>query len=153
VWLVALAVIVALDIGVARTVSGFKSRLGRVKTNEEFQAQARITMVAETLAIGALPMANLLAIGLLIEPGGDRRRRFFLGFEAFGATALALFIAGAILFPDELVRPYLGLVIGPFLQTSGTPSTTIRIRILYGLCAAMLVLPQVAFAVVGGILV
>jgi hypothetical protein len=44
----------------------------------------------DILVSGALPMANILAVGFLI--GLQRRSRGFLwGFEAFGSAALALF--------------------------------------------------------------
>jgi hypothetical protein len=44
----------------------------------------------DILVAGALPMANILAVGLLISL--QRRSRGFLwGFEAFGAAALAFF--------------------------------------------------------------
>jgi small basic protein len=44
------------------------------------------------LVFGALPMANVLLVGLLTAPYRPRSRSYLLGFEAFGAIALALYI-------------------------------------------------------------
>src|SRR4051794_21903333 len=69
---------------------------------------------AVLLVLGALPMANVLAVGILIARQRPGSRPFLLGFEAFGAMALALFITVAVagLFfdntlPDMLVIYYL----------------------------------------------
>ena len=101
--------------------------------------------------MGGLPMAHVLAVGLLL---GRRRgsHPFLLGFEAFGATALALYIAGVSLFTEELVRPFLRLVLKhllepirfrPYLNILGFP---------YLIMIATLILPQLAFALIGGLL-
>jgi hypothetical protein len=39
----------------------------------------------EVLGLGALPMANVLAVGLWINLGRRGSRPFLLGFEVFGA--------------------------------------------------------------------
>ena len=44
------------------------------------------------LLVGALPMANVLMVGILIAEQRPRSRPFLLGFEVFGAIALALYI-------------------------------------------------------------
>ena len=51
------------------------------------------------LLLGALPMANVLAVGILIGQRRPGSRPFLLGFEAFGAMALALYIALVSFFP------------------------------------------------------
>jgi hypothetical protein len=97
-------------------------------------------------------MANLLVVGLLV--GNHRRasRRFLLGFEVFGTTALALYIAMAILFTDELDQSYLELVIKPLRKTIGrTGWTTSRLLIAYSILSLWASLPQFAFALIGGI--
>ena len=54
---------------------------------------------AVLFVLGALPMANVLAVGILIAQQRPGSRPFFLGFEAFGAMALALFITVAVASP------------------------------------------------------
>jgi hypothetical protein len=38
-------------------------------------------------------MANVLAVGILVGQQSPRSRPFLLGFEAFGAMALAFYVA------------------------------------------------------------
>jgi hypothetical protein len=63
------------------------------------------------LSSGALPMASILALGLVLlmkQPSGRIGGRHFLaGFEAFGVTALFLYIASARLFFDT-IHQFLG---------------------------------------------
>ena len=51
----------------------------------------------DELLFGALPMANVLVAGLLIGRQRPHSRPFFVGFELFGAIALASYIALALL--------------------------------------------------------
>lgn len=105
------------------------------------------------LGIGAMPMANVLVVGLL---AGRRRRgggTFLIGFEAFGMMALGAYVVSAILFAKELVIPYLRLVSTPFLlyldnleRTSLPP----YLAIYYLILAVLLGLPLLAFALIGG---
>src|SRR4051794_25433481 len=62
----------------------------------------------DILVVGALPMANILAVGFLVVLQ-RRSRGFLLGFEAFGAAALALF-ALDYLFGSPITSPYLNLI-------------------------------------------
>ena len=101
------------------------------------------------LTLGAMPMATVLAIGLLI---GHRRlgsRPFLLGFESFGALALALYVVLASCFPDETVGPYLGLFIDPLVKSIGQ-NRRLFVPIAFPGIAVMLALPQLAFALIGG---
>jgi hypothetical protein len=106
--------------------------------------------VLAALILGALPMANVLVIGLLIGRWRPGSRPFLWGFEAFGAAALAFYIAGMSLFTRELFEPFLEWN-RPLLQSRfylGPASALIK----YFLLGAMLVLPQVAFGMIGGCL-
>ena len=67
----------------------------------------RIPLQRGILGLGALPMANVLAVGLLIGQRRPGTHPFLLGFEAFGAVALALYVAGACLFTEPLLISYL----------------------------------------------
>jgi hypothetical protein len=99
------------------------------------------------LALGALPMANVLTVGLLIGRRRRGGRPFLLGFEAFGAAALVLYLALVSFFAEGSVMPYLYLVLKPLAQTIG-----LHIPVFYAITAVMLGLPQLAFALIGGIL-
>jgi hypothetical protein len=110
------------------------------------------TPAGDFLLVGAVPMANVLAIGMLV---GQRRpgwRPFLLGFVAFGAMALAVFVAGAIFFTDELVMPYLALVLRPMVTIIGQRPPVVLIPIWFSCAVIMLGLPQLAFALLGSFL-
>jgi hypothetical protein len=106
------------------------------------------------LIVGALPMANLLAVCLLIGLRRPEGRRFLWGFGVFGAAALAIYIALASSYPDFFLRPYIlaSLKFLPLLFPR-PPWTTPR-SLGLGLLAIAVVLglPQLAFALLGGIL-
>jgi hypothetical protein len=94
----------------------------------------------EVLLMGTVPMANALVVGLMIGYWSRRSRRFLLGFEAFGVTALSPF-AGICLFP-EMINLHYRLLIKPY----GRSLTMISITVV------VIGLTQLAFALVGGFL-
>jgi hypothetical protein len=110
------------------------------------------TPTGDFLLLGALPMANVLAIGMLVGQRRPGSRPFLLGFVAFGAMALAVFVAGAIFFTDELVMPYLALVLRPMVTIIGQRPPVVLIPIWFSCAVFMLGLPQLAFALLGGFL-
>jgi hypothetical protein len=61
------------------------------------------------LLLGALPMANVLAVGLLIGHRRRGSRRFLSGFVVLGAIASAVYVEVASLFAEELGIPYMML--------------------------------------------
>jgi hypothetical protein len=107
------------------------------------------------LVLGALPMANVLAVGILIGQRHPGSRPFLLGFEAFGAMALALFVAVALasLFLDnyKLIHSYLAPVILP-IESIGQDRPLVFLPIVLFAYVVMLGWPQVAFALIGGFL-
>jgi hypothetical protein len=103
------------------------------------------------LLLGALPMTNVLAVGMLIGQRRPASRPFLLGFEAFGVTALVLFIALAICFPREVVIPYFAPFVAPVERFIG-PGRPFYIPIGGLVVAVVLVGPQMVFALVGGFL-
>jgi hypothetical protein len=111
----------------------------------------------EFLTWGALPMVNILAVGIVI---GHRRREyrpFLLGFEAFGAAALVLYLAyiAVWLFTDYQwpVRPFVVMVLNPLRKLVGYFESPALNAIFYrSVVAVLMSLPQVAFAVIGGFL-
>jgi hypothetical protein len=95
----------------------------------------------ELLLMGSLPMANTLVMGLATGCESRSIRGFLVGFEAFGVTALCLFIGGISLFPD-LINLHYRLLYMPF----GRSLTMILLTVV------MIGLPQLAFALLGGFL-
>ena len=76
----------------------------------------RIRYVTGTfLLVGGLPMASVLAVGMLIRLRQSESRPFVLGFEVFGATALVSYVALAILppTPDGPLPVYLSFFVKP----------------------------------------
>jgi hypothetical protein len=106
------------------------------------------------LVLGALPMANVLAVGILIGQWRPESRPFLLGFEAFGAMALALFVAVAVasLFLDNyrMLTSYLTPVIDPIEKSIGQNRPFVFIPIALFAMVVMLGWPQLVFALIGG---
>lgn len=133
-WIMVAVAIAALDFGAIRAMLG-------------------VGDLENLLVLGALPMANVLAVGLLIAQQRPKSRPFLLGFEAFGAMALALYVFLATIFPlhDSPIMSCLESLIdrlgGFFGQTP-----FVEITIEYPVAVAMLGGPQLAFALLGGFL-
>jgi hypothetical protein len=118
-------------------------------TNEGANANKR-----EVLYIGSIPMANILAVGMLI---GIRRRgcrSFLVGFEVFGAVALAVYITLNSLYCHELVRPYNFRIQNHVFATVRASHIPVFIHVPIFLFSAGVILggPQLAFALLGGLL-
>jgi hypothetical protein len=103
----------------------------------------------DVLGLGALPMANVLVVGILIGQSRRGSRSFLLGFELFGAAALATHVAWANFFTEQSVMPFLHLVLSPLARTIGQNRPVVHIPIFYTVAAVMLGLPQAAFALIG----
>jgi hypothetical protein len=107
------------------------------------------------LLVGALPMANVLLVGILVARQSPRRRPFLLGFEVFGAMATALYIHSATSSPPEVDAPiasYLLLVFDPLNSVIVQYPPFVRGAIAVSVGVLMLVGPQLVFALIGGIL-
>jgi hypothetical protein len=107
------------------------------------------------LLVGALPMANVLLVGILVARQSPRRRPFLLGFEVFGAVAMALYIHSVTSSPPEVDGPivsYLLLVLGPLNSVIVGNRPFVRGAIGVSVGVLMLVGPQLAFALIGGLL-
>jgi hypothetical protein len=117
-------------------------------------ASRKHSHAADFLILGALPMANVLAVGLLIGRRRPNSRLFLLGFEAFGAAPLVLYSA-FVCFSSDFEgpsHPYLSATLGPLIMLveQDYPSLLHPISLI-GI-AAMLGWPQAAFALFGGFL-
>ena len=131
-WLMAFVAIAALNFAAMRALLGFDS------------------VTARLLLVGALPMVNVLAVGILIAQRQPGSRTFLLGFEAFGAMAVVLFIVLATCFPREVVLPYVTPVMVPIESTIGYDRPFVMFPIVGVVAVALLGWPQVAFALAGG---
>ena len=102
-WAMIFVAIAALNFGVIRIWSDFK----RVDIYNETstwilnRSDYHNMLVDDALVTGALPMANVVVVGLLTGLRRRRSRPFLSGFEVFGAMALALYVAGAIFFTEK----------------------------------------------------
>src|SRR6476619_2815620 len=73
----------------------------------------------DVLALGALPMMNDLALGILTSLSSGRTRPFLRGFVAFGAIALVLYVLVWTSYADAWVRYYVFLVLNPLRKVVG----------------------------------
>ena len=133
-WVMVAVAIFAIDFTVMRALLDPPSRL------------------REELLFGALPMANVLGVGLLVAQQRQRSRPFLLGFELFGVIALAGYIALALLFPglSGPIRRYVAIVLDPIIAPMGLSRTLSQTLTIWLVVLFMLGWPQLAFAVLGG---
>lgn len=103
---------------------------------------------------GALPMANILLIAFASRPERLRDCPFRLGFEVFGAMAVLFFMYWSRYSASSSgpIGNYLALLIGPTHRIFGL-ERTFGSLVFIGACGAiMLTWPQLAFALIGGLL-
>ena len=109
-------------------------------------------VMLDTLLYGCLPAANVLVLAALIAYRRPAIRPFVLGFEIFGCAALILYAAVAVLFTEDVLLPYLRLVLQPFADSAGPYLTTTSFLIISALSVVLLGAPQLVVAMVGGAL-
>jgi hypothetical protein len=107
------------------------------------------TPTGDLLLVGAMPMANVLAVGMLIVQRRPGWRPFLLGFEAFGVVVLASFVFLAN-FRHRVLWTHVGPLANNLASTFARYGPFICISIINSATTVILVLPQVAFAVIGG---
>jgi hypothetical protein len=110
----------------------------------------RAVEAAAFLLLGALPMANVLIVGLLIARQRPRSRPFLLGFEAFGLLSLSVYVFLLLIFGQSgPMIWYLELVFNPLTAFfRAYPPLAMEVSV----CILMLVGPQLVFAMIGGFL-
>jgi hypothetical protein len=114
----------------------------------------RPSTVIDLLAVGALPMANILAFGLIVGYRRQGSGSFLVGFETFGAMALTFYVASILSLSDRdsfaytILRGYLWLASDPW--PTGAAPTIPRVMITYLVSPLVVILPQLAFALAGG---
>jgi hypothetical protein len=113
------------------------------------------TEVGTLLLVGALPMANVLVVGLLIAQQRPRSRPFLLGFEAFGVLVLVSYINLTCAVLDSSYEP-IGSYLTPWLELMdkliGRNQPFLFVPIACLGMVVMLGLPQLVFALIGGFL-
>ena len=115
----------------------------------------------EFVLLGALPMANVLGLGLLIAQQRPKSRLFLVGFVTFGAAALALYVALMILLTDpsgssttygDLINWYISLADDPIGAVIVLDRRFLFTLVFVPVVVVMLGWPQLAFALIGGFL-
>jgi hypothetical protein len=132
-WVMVAIAIAALDFGAIRSWLEFNS------------------LAADSLLLGALPMANVLMVGILVGRWRPGSRPFVLGFETFGAMALAVYAALSVYHDAAAVTAYLELYKGSWetIINDLPPFAFTLVRIC--LFVVILIWPQMAFALIGGV--
>jgi hypothetical protein len=108
------------------------------------------------ILLGGLPMANALAIGLLLlrrRFPQQEIRHFLLGFEVAGAIALFLVVTSSAMFPLPLATHLNSVfrVVGHVHTMVGTDMRQpVRDVIEYTLVMAYIAVPQLILALIGG---
>jgi hypothetical protein len=115
------------------------------------------TRILTLIVLGALPMANVLAIGItLLIRGRGQSRPFLMGFDAAGAVALLGWIGYTIARPDQ-VLVYLG-ELEPMMIFAGRitglgQSPAWNTAMIVGFVPALLLVLELILGIAGGLLV
>jgi hypothetical protein len=138
-WIMAIIVIAAVDLAAIRALDG---------TN---------TLMGGLIAVGLMPMAGILVLGIpsLVRgfTGRAKIRPFLAGFEGVGWTVLLVYTVCAILFPEsiagaiDLSAQFLMSLIG--LDTADGPDPAWQLIGLF-VVVLFLLLPQLVAALIGG---
>ncbi len=105
----------------------------------------------DSLVCVALPMANVLSIGLALWLRGPGRRPFLRGFVIVGAIALGAVIADVVS-GTYWVENRAEAILGPLLKGIDGDKTPVLAAIVeFGAPAALILLPQLLIAVLGGL--
>jgi hypothetical protein len=111
------------------------------------------SVTSELMAVGVMPIASVLTIGLMIGYRHPRHRAFLLGFEIFGAMTAVLMILAVSVGTDVVVGPYVFFFIEPVTHVvDPTRDSLIYVPIAYSIAILALGLPQMAVALFGGVL-
>jgi hypothetical protein len=138
-WVMIAVGIIALNFGVIRAVTDLESRF------------------VFLLSVLVLPMANILAVGLLLAFMRPQRREFLRGFELFGLVVL-MCVVGLAMVAEGLVTFYLAPPMALFEATIGPPPPirqnwpTYPYLVAFSFLSVWATWPQLAFAVIGGLL-
>jgi hypothetical protein len=126
--MMAVIVLVAVDCGIIHEMDSF------------MRASATMREFADLAMVGLVPMANVLALGLLALRGSAKHRPFLTGFAVFGFGAWFLTIIVCSVASRE-IHNWIGDSLSVF---RGFPP------LFLVLAGAILVVPQLIVAVLGG---
>ena len=150
-WLMALVALVGLNFAAVRAWESYRS-VGPHSRHTRYieNTYDLIENAYDLMGYGGLPMADVLAVGLLAGVLGDRSRPFILGFMVFGLIALVAFVACAALYPESVIESRILWVLRSLPRGIFGLSPPVRTSILYAIAACLVVLPQFALALLGG---
>jgi hypothetical protein len=134
-WLMVAVAIAAVDIAATRAALSH--------LYDHTRATALLSLM------GVLPMANVLAVGMLLAYTRPTSRPLLLGFEIFGALALAVYIV-LVTFQRQALILYIYYFDGPILFARYIPSV-VEFSIEFSVALVILTLPQVALAFIAGL--
>ena len=106
------------------------------------------------MGLGCLPMANILAAGLLVGICHSRSRLFLIGFQAFGAVSMIFYSSAILALRPTTLQWLVWLYLEPAYAMLPSSPARSNIDVILGCCffALWTTLPQVAFALIGGLL-
>jgi hypothetical protein len=148
-WLMALVALVALNFAAVRAWLSYRVGHG---VGADGRQMTYVENTYDLMGYGGLPMADVLAVGLLAGIIGVRWRPFILGFMVFGLIALVAFVACAALYTEGVIQPRILWVLRSLPRDIYGLSPAVRTPILYAIAACLVVLPQLALAMLGGFL-
>jgi hypothetical protein len=131
-WIMAIIALAAINLAVLRA------------------AQDHYNQTIELLLAGALPMVDVLTIGILAGYKRHDRRSFLLGFLLFGGLAASFYFFLVLRFSEEVVLPYVQFFLKPVWEMFREKPTPAFLLIAYPMGIVLLVWPQLAFALLGG---
>ena len=156
IWAMAFVAFAALNFGAIRAMSDVRRELYRAQTMEQFNRAMDAHKTVDILQYGALPMANILTLGLLVGCLRRGSRRFVWGFETFGVLVLILFVIIACFRVNDLTelfaKSFAKLVTPLVRRPNGSNFPMMDWMIIYSTAIVWLVLPQITIAVAGGFL-
>jgi hypothetical protein len=147
--LMGLVAFTALNFGAIQAWSHLRLRHGLGPDGRQVH---NINNTFDLLGCGSLPMVDILVVVIVIGRFLPRSRRFVLGFEAFGITALVVFVVSVTLYTEEIIQPGILWVLRSLPRSLYRLNPTIRSSIFYSIAATLVIVPQVTFAIVGGMI-
>jgi hypothetical protein len=120
--------------------------------------QTRSGMVLPFVLVvwGALPMTNLLTIGLAVRLGNSPRRPFLLGFLACGSLAVGASVTLFVFKDQWVVDRLITLLVSVWPttdpETNPRASLLVWATLLHGVGAVLFLASQLMFALSGGVL-
>lgn len=147
VWVMAFIALAVLSLGAIRAWLSLRTGHGVGVSGQQVKY---IDNTFDLLGYGGLPMADLLAGGLLAGLAHPRFRPFWLGFELFGTMAMVVFAVSATLYTEGMIQPRILSVLRSLPRRIYGLSPAVRTSALYAVSATLVVLPQLAVALIGG---